>query len=82
MGRPKKVLTAVMEGDRRDALIALRNNIAKRIDECESGRDSAALSKRLMEIMNELETLPNPDENDLNPVQRAREMVESRNGPS
>lgn len=80
MGRPKKVLTAVQTGDERETLIALRNGIARRIDECESGRDMAALSKRLMEIVDRLKTLPNPDENELNPVQAARARVEARDG--
>ena len=82
MATYRKVSTAAKKGDRRDTLIALRNHIAKRIDECESGRDSAALSKRLMEIMDELETLPNPDENAMNPIQKQRARVEARNGPS
>lgn len=80
MGRPKKVLTAVQSGDERETLIALRNSIASRIDKCESGRDMAALSKRLMEIVDRLKTLPNPDENELNPVQAARARVEARDG--
>lgn len=80
MGRPKKVLTAVQTNDEREVLVALRNNIAKRIDECESGRDLAALSKRLMEVVDRLKTLPNPDENELNPVQAARARVEARDG--
>lgn len=80
MARTRKVSTAARTGDRRETLIALRNHIAKRIDECESGRDSAALSKRLMEIMDELETLPDPDENELNPVHAARAKVRARDG--
>lgn len=80
MARPKKVLTAVQSGDERETLIALRNSIARRIDECESGRDMAALSKRLMEIVDRLKTLPNPDENELNPVHAARARVEARDG--
>ena len=42
-----KLYEAVSTNDRRETLIALRNTIAKTIDDCESGRDIAALSKRL-----------------------------------
>lgn len=82
MARPKKVATAARSGDRRDTLIALRDHLAKRIDDCESGRDSAALTKRLMEVMDELETLPDPDQDTMTAVQKTRAMLEARHGPS
>ena len=49
---------AAMSGDKRATLIALRDKIAETIENCESGRDMAANSKRLMEVMAELESLP------------------------
>lgn len=49
---------AVRSGDRREALIALRDSLAEAIDGTESGRDIAALSKRLMEVMGEIAALP------------------------
>lgn len=52
---------AVKSGDKRATLIALRDKIAETIDNCESGRDMAANSKRLMEVISELESLPDPD---------------------
>lgn len=82
MARPKKVATAARSGSRRDTLIALRDHLAKRIDECESGRDSAALTKRLMEVMDELETLPDPNAKTKTAVEIAREKVAARHGPS
>ena len=51
---------AAMSGDKRATLIALRDKLAQTIENCESGRDMAANSKRLMEVMAELESLPNP----------------------
>lgn len=51
---------AAASGDRRATLVALRDSIARTIDDCESGRDVAALSKRLMEVMAELDGLPEP----------------------
>lgn len=49
---------AVQSNDRRDALVALRDKIAATIDGTDSGRDIAALSKRLMEVMAEIDGLP------------------------
>lgn len=51
------VLSAVKSGSRRDTLIAMRDCLAERLDNTESGRDSAALSKRLMEVFDELDEL-------------------------
>ena len=42
------LLDAVKSGNKRETLIALRDKIAETIDKCESGRDMAANSKRLM----------------------------------
>lgn len=65
---------AARKNSRRETLIALRDKLAAAIDSCESGRDIAALSKRLMEVMSELDTLPNPQANK-NPAQEARERA-------
>lgn len=62
---------AVKSNDRRDALVALRDKIAATIDGTDSGRDIAALSKRLMEVMREIDALPDPQAED-DPVEAAR----------
>lgn len=62
-----KLLEAVQSGDKRQTLVALRDVTAKTIEETASGRDVAALSKRLMEICDKIDALPRPDE-DANPV--------------
>lgn len=62
---------AVRSNDRRMALVALRDKIAATIDATESGRDIAALSKRLMEVMSEIDALPDPESPD-DPVEAAR----------
>ena len=49
---------AAKSGDKRATLIALRDKLAETIDNCDSGRDMAANSKRLMEVMAEIESLP------------------------
>ena len=56
------LVEAAKSGNKRETLIALRDKIAETIENCESGRDMAANSKRLMEVMAELEALPDPNE--------------------
>ena len=58
------LVSAAKSGNRRETLEALRDKIAASIQDCESGRDVAALSKRLMEVMGELDALPVPKEGD------------------
>lgn len=52
------LVDAAQSGDKRATLIALRDILAKTIQECESGRDMASNTKRLMEVMAEIEALP------------------------
>ena len=54
------LIDAAASGDKRETLIALRDILAKTIQECESGRDMASNTKRLMEVMAELEAMPDP----------------------
>ncbi len=51
------VSKAINDNDRMNALVALRAKIAETIDGTDSGRDIAALSKRLMEVMDEIDQL-------------------------
>ena len=51
------LVEAAASGDRRATLIELRDAIARTIQSCESGRDMASLSKRLMEVMDELDAI-------------------------
>lgn len=65
------LVNAARSGDKRETLEALRDKIASSIQDCESGRDVAALSKRLMEVMNEIDALPKPkDESPLSKAKR------------
>lgn len=68
---------AAQKNNRREMLEALRDKLAQTIDACESGRDIAALSKRLMEVAAELDALPDPKQGK-NPVQLAREKAAGR----
>lgn len=55
------LVDAAKSGDKRATLIALRDKLAQTIQECDSGRDMASNSKRLMEVMAELEAMPDPE---------------------
>ena len=48
------LVEAAKSGDKRKTLVALRDILAKTIQECESGRDMASNTKRLMEVIAEL----------------------------
>ena len=52
------LIQAAKSGDKRATLIAVRDKLAETIQNCESGRDMASNSKRLMEVMAEIEALP------------------------
>lgn len=52
------LVDAAKSGDKRETLIALRDILAATIQNCESGRDMASNTKRLMEVMAEIEALP------------------------
>lgn len=67
-----KLLKAAKGGDKRQMLVELRDEIASTIEECESGRDMAALSKRLMEIVEEIEVIDAAESSDMNPLQAAQ----------
>jgi len=64
------LVNAAKSGNRRETLEALRDKIAESIQGCESGRDVAALSKRLMEVMGEIELLPKPKKE--SPLEKAK----------
>lgn len=53
-----QLVDAAKSGDKRATLLALRDKLAETIENCESGRDMAANTKRLMEVMAELEQIP------------------------
>ena len=57
----------------------MRDEAAAAIESTTSGRDKAALLKRLLEIMEEIEALPDPQA-DKNPAQEARERARRANG--
>lgn len=51
------LVDAAKSGDKRETLIALRDILANTIQECDSGRDMASNTKRLMEVISEIELI-------------------------
>lgn len=72
------LIEAARSGNKRETLIALRDILAATIQNCESGRDMASNTKRLMEVMAELETLPDPKEKKISKHDRLKMRHENR----
>ena len=72
------LLEAAQSGDKRKTLVALRDKIAETIENCDSGRDIAANSKRLMEVMAELDEMPDPESQKLSKHDRLKMEHENR----
>lgn len=68
-----KLLDAVRCGDKRAILLALRDETAEAIESSTSGRDIAALSKRLMEICDSIDAMPSPE--DANPIDEMAALI-------
>lgn len=64
---------AVESGDKRAILLALQAITAETIENTTSGRDVAALSKRLIEISEKIEALPDPV--DVNPLDEMADFI-------
>lgn len=57
-------MQAAKSGDKRATLVALRDKLAETIQNCDSGRDMASNSKRLMEVISEIEQIDIDAENE------------------
>lgn len=62
------IIEAAASGDRKETLVALRDAIAQSIEMTESGRDMAALSKRLMEVMDAIDSFPSGEPSEFDEV--------------
>lgn len=71
------LIEAAKSGDKRATLIALRDILAETIQRCESGRDMASNTKRLMEVMAELEQMPDPAEKKVSKHDRLKQKHEN-----
>ena len=72
------LVEAAKSGDKRATLIALRDKLAETIQNCESGRDMASNTKRLMEVMAEIEALPDESQKKISKHDRLKRKNENR----
>lgn len=72
------LINAAKSGDKRATLIALRDKLAETIQNCDSGRDMASNSKRLMEVMAEIEALPDETQKKVSKHDRLKRKNENR----
>ena len=72
------LIEAARSGNKRETLIALRDILASTIQNCESGRDMASNTKRLMEVMAELEALPDPGVKKKSKHDRLKDKIANR----
>ena len=72
------LIAAAKSGDKRATLIALRDKLAETIQNCDSGRDMASNSKRLMEVMAEIEALPDETKPKISKHDRLKKKIENR----
>ena len=57
MSAPEGIAATAAKGDALATLRALRDRLADELDTCESARDVAALSQRLMDVLAQIDTL-------------------------
>lgn len=67
------LIDAAKSGDRLATLIALRDRLADEIENTTSGRDLAALSKQLTDVLTQIAEMPEP-----NKVSKADEIAQKR----
>ena len=74
---------AVSGGDRRKSLEALRDHVAAELDACDSSRDTAALSRTLMDVLKQLDELGAPaDEAEGTVLDEFTKRLQGREKPS
>jgi len=71
--RTKTVTQAASRGTKRELLVAVRNRLAKQVEDPKtSARDLAALSKRLMDIVDDIERIDAEDRGSASEDREAR----------
>lgn len=72
------LVDAAKSGDKRATLVALRDKLAMTIEVCDSGRDMAANSKRLMEVIAEIEAIDEAAEKERQRIEAEKAQKQSR----
>ncbi|MCV7750644.1 hypothetical protein M3B80_008335 [Micrococcus luteus] len=79
MPEKSTVSEAVSSGDRRTALVALRDALAADIDNPETlPRDRAAIVKQLQSVLSQIEDITAPESETVTPLETARRRRETR----
>lgn len=73
-----RVLEAARSGDVRTSLVAIRDNLALRLENCPA-RDAAAIAKQLSDVIQQIDELPKPEGASL-VDQLARKRADRRTG--
>lgn len=72
------LVKAAQSGNKKETLIALRDILAKTIQECDSGRDMASNSKRLMEVIAEIDAIEVAEEEERKRIEAEKEQKISK----
>lgn len=72
------LVDAAKSGNKRATLVALRDILAKTIQECDSGRDMASNTKRLMEVISELDAMDAKEREEREKAERAKNVKLSK----
>lgn len=72
------LVDAAQSGNKKETLIALRDILAKTIQDCDSGRDMASNSKRLMEVIAEIEAIEVAEEEERKRIEAEKEQKISK----
>lgn len=70
-----KIEKAVKAGERLGTLYALRELLAERLDNCDSNRDIAALSRQLMQVSAEIDEIEKETETAVTSLDAFRKKV-------
>lgn len=70
-----KIEKAVKAGERLGTLYALQELLAERLDNCDSNRDIAALSRQLMQVSEEINTIEKESETTITSLDAFRKKV-------
>jgi hypothetical protein len=66
--RPESVTAASRTDDRVRTLVALRDTLARAVDNCDSLRDLSSLSARLTDVLEQIESLRPSEQEEGDPV--------------
>jgi hypothetical protein len=72
------IAAAAQTGDQLAALTALRDRLAREIDECDSAKDIPALSRQLVDVMARIEAMTKPKVSTIDQLAKKRATRQRR----